>query len=127
MDLIDEIIERARISTWRPLSAEANNTLSGCVSTHPWCAGKTDLERAYTARLALAGYGCGLASHQLEVIEQRERRVLLVLAMASILCALTNSKKRRLNALAIGNAGVITQITRRRRGFHIGHPLKPCL
>jgi len=37
------------------LSAEAKNTINFCRSTHPICAGKTEIERVETVSMAIVG------------------------------------------------------------------------
>ncbi len=52
-DELDELIRE--IQEISELSAEARNTLHGCLSTHPWGRGKDLAQRALEARFAIAG------------------------------------------------------------------------
>lgn len=56
MDKLDDLIREIQGSNAK-LSAEARNTLHGCLSTHPWGRGKTMQQRVLDLRCAVAGRG----------------------------------------------------------------------
>jgi hypothetical protein len=74
MTTLNEIIAKIQADSGARLSAEARNALHGATDGHPWCHGKTTLQRLMEVQFAIAGRGVHSAlTHEIERMIAKEQ------------------------------------------------------
>ena len=77
MQTLNELIRDIQADPHAKLSAEARNALHGALEGHPWCAGKSALQRMIVVQSAIAGRGVASQMRaNLERMLAREKRSL---------------------------------------------------
>lgn len=77
MQTLNELIRQIQADPCAKLSAEARNALHGALEGHPWCAGKTVMQRMLEVQSAIAGRGVSSTlQFELERMLAREERSL---------------------------------------------------